>query len=669
MEICLRSQKSAETLDTANCSRKVTFAPQSHNQEIFLSTAIINVQAKDGKLLQARVLLDPGSQSTFISKNLKQKLDLDVFKINTNVNSINQSTMLMQLACKTVIHSMQDEYLSEVHCLIIPNITSVLPSSNVDVSKLNIPSTIALADPTFNIAAEVDMILGGDCFWKLLCAEQMNLNGPTLKKTKLGWVVGGPLYPSNVEHRRNTTHCHFLESQLSKEVEKFWELKNIPTTRRFSLEEQHCEEHFLATTMRYKSGKFITALPLKDDSNLLGDSYACAKSRLLSQERKFIKNESFEHQHKNFIQEYETLGHMVESTVKPEDTSYILPHNGVYNVNSITTKLRIVFDGSAETTSGVSLNDLQMLGPTLQSDLFSILVRFRLHPYVVFADIEKMYRMIWIREEDRKLKQILWRYNENEPIKTFTLNTVTYGTKPASNLAVRCPVELANKINNDLPHVSMVIKEDFYIDDLLYGFDGAKEGIEILNALKTVLQSAGFHLRKWKSNDIGILQSIAHADCKMNDVDLNFNEINKVLGLIWNCQPDNLSYKLSCTSRTIATKRTILQFLARIFDLLGLLGPCTVMMKMILQKLWSKKLGWDERIPTDLYNQWTVLQTEYTNLNDIEIPRFVNTVNSVRNEIQAFCDACISHIGLVYILDQLIQTIKLKCNFYAQKAE
>lgn len=43
--------------------------------------------------------------------------------------------------------------------------------------------------------------------------------------------------------------------------------------------------------------------------------------------------------------------------------------------SSSTTKLRVVFDASCKTSTGVSLNDKQLTGPTLQDDLFSIVGR------------------------------------------------------------------------------------------------------------------------------------------------------------------------------------------------------------------------------------------------------------------------------------------------------
>lgn len=62
---------------------------------------------------------------------------------------------------------------------------------------------------------------------------------------------------------------------------------------------------------------------------------------------------------------------------------YFLPHHDVYRSESITTKLRVVFNASSKTSNGKSLNQIQMVGPVLQDDLISIFLRFRMHKYVI----------------------------------------------------------------------------------------------------------------------------------------------------------------------------------------------------------------------------------------------------------------------------------------------
>lgn len=90
---------------------------------------------------------------------------------------------------------------------------------------------------------------------------------------------------------------------------------------------------------------------------------------------------------------------LTNEQIETDDKIYYFPHHGVLKNSSITTKLRVVFDGSAKSSTGISLNDVLRVGPTIQDDLFSILIRFRKHNYVIKGDITKMYRQVNIKTE------------------------------------------------------------------------------------------------------------------------------------------------------------------------------------------------------------------------------------------------------------------------------
>jgi len=53
-----------------------------------------------------------------------------------------------------------------------------------------------------------------------------------------------------------------------------------------------------------------------------------------------------------------------------------------------------------------------------------------------------MYRQVRIHEDDRKLQQILWRRFADEPLRTYELSTVMYGTASAPYLATHCLQQL-----------------------------------------------------------------------------------------------------------------------------------------------------------------------------------------------------------------------------------
>uniref|UniRef100_A0A915EKI3 Peptidase aspartic putative domain-containing protein n=1 Tax=Ditylenchus dipsaci TaxID=166011 RepID=A0A915EKI3_9BILA len=74
------------------------------------------------------------------------------------------------------------------------------------------------------------------------------------------------------------------------------------------------------------------------------------------------------------------------------------------SVAVITSKLRIVYDGSAKLNKQAkSLNSCLYRGPVLTSDLAGMLLRFRMLSIVITADIEKAFLQLGIRKADRNV--------------------------------------------------------------------------------------------------------------------------------------------------------------------------------------------------------------------------------------------------------------------------
>ncbi|XP_033318534.1 uncharacterized protein LOC117216123 [Bombus bifarius] len=330
-----------------------------------------------------------------------------------------------------------------------------------------------------------------------------------------------------------------------------------------------------------------------------------AMKRLISLCRRFQRDKRFEADYRAVIQEYVELGHMTKITTDNcTDDGYFLPHHGVIKESSQTTKLRVVFDGSAPTTTGVSLNDVLHTGPKLQDDLFFILLRFRSHQYVITGDVEKMYRQFLVRPEDRKFQQILWRNSDGE-VDTYQLNTVTFGLSAAPDLAIRCLKQLADDGGHRYPRAATVLQRDFYVDDVLTGVDRKVEARSLRTELTELLKLAGLNIRKWASNDRELLRGLSEQD--INDkLLLGESQTFKTLGVVWNSFDDSILYsvKINSTASRI-TKRTISSEIAKIYDPLGLLAPVIVRAKMLLQRLWTLKIDWDESLPADVHTEWS----------------------------------------------------------------
>lgn len=100
----------------------------------------------------------------------------------------------------------------------------------------------------------------------------------------------------------------------------------------------------------------------------------------------------------------------------PEPGKYFIPHHAVLKSDGDVSKIRVVFDASAATSSGKSLNDVLCIGPKLQADLRDILLCSRMHKYIFTADIVKMFRQILIHPEDRLYQHIFWRDSPDNEI-------------------------------------------------------------------------------------------------------------------------------------------------------------------------------------------------------------------------------------------------------------
>jgi len=174
---------------------------------------------------------------------------------------------------------------------------------------------------------------------------------------------------------------------------KFWELDNFqPETKCYSPMEKQCEDHFLQNVQKAQDSRLIVKLPFLEHTSALGESRDIATRRFLSLEKPLQKDQAIKKGYIEFMKEY---GHMKEVPhIHLPKSHYFIPHHCVLKPGSQTTKLRVVFDASAVTSSGKSLNDLMHKGPTVQNSLMSILLRFRMHKYLFTADIEKMYRQI-----------------------------------------------------------------------------------------------------------------------------------------------------------------------------------------------------------------------------------------------------------------------------------
>ncbi|XP_076387400.1 uncharacterized protein LOC143264382 [Megachile rotundata] len=612
----------------------------SCESEILLGTALITILDKYNREHTCRVLLDSGSQTHFITHKFAELLQLDKRNIDLSFSGLGQLNVNANYIIEANIKSKIGPYKAQVTFIALPSITGRLPLRQIDIRKLDLPRHIHLADPEFHIPGEIDALIGNALFYQLLETGQIKIGNSSviLQNTQLGWIVTGEVDNRTRIKQKATRVCH-LATSLDAQISRFWAMEEIPEQRFLSLEERNCESYFVKTVTRNEEGRYVVRLPFNDRRESLGDSKTMALRRFYSLERKLQLNIDLKTQYTAFLKEYLDLGHMTEIQ-NDNNVGYYLPHHAVVKDSSVTTKVRVVFDASAKISSGLSLNNTLLVGPTIQDTLFSILIRFRLHSIVIIADIEKMFRQILVHPDDREYQKILWRDNMDEAIRCFKLNTVTYGTAPAPFLATRSLVQLAVDEASNFPIASQILSKDFYMDDLLTGAENFEAALEVKRQCIGLAKSGGFNLRQWASNDIRLLAEL-ESDTQRTSLCLDFTESRKTLGIHWNPLDDRISYKFKQlpTEDSQLSKRILLSQIAQLFDPLGLLGPVIIRAKIIMQELWKLAIDWDDIVPQSVKQAWLEIRDDLHLLHSFAVPRRISIKDAINLELHGFSDA------------------------------
>jgi len=131
------------------------------------------------------------------------------------------------------------------------------------------------------------------------------------------------------------------------------------------------------------------------------------------------------------VKEYFPLGHAEQGPTKdllilPAEVFY-LPMHGVVKPDRTTTKLRIVFDASAKSRSGASLNDRLLIGPTVYPPISDIILKFRTNKIAITEDISNMFRTVVLHEKERDLHRFVFRCTPNERLKFYRMTKLTFG--------------------------------------------------------------------------------------------------------------------------------------------------------------------------------------------------------------------------------------------------
>ncbi len=626
-------------------------SPTIQSESRFLLTATLSLM-NDGNTVRARAILDTGAAVSFMSEETASALKLE--RVHTPIQVAGTTgESHCKFSVTTKLHSHDLSFSSDpITFAVLPKIPTLqTPPNKKELLDCTTFRSYQLADP--DLGGRVDLLLGVTDSLSLLTGETFKVNGLLAVPTQLGLCLSGPMLCSDPPP---ALMAMVPPTDLQDDLGRLWELDRVPEAPQWSAEDEAVLADFDRTHTRVDR-RFSVSLPRMTNPPPVGDTRKQAVSRLLANERSLLAKDKLDAFH-TVVREYLSLDH---AEIVPPSELHSTPHcylpvHGVFKETSTTTKVRAVFDASAKSSTGHSLNDTLLAGPNLYPPLTDVLIRFRYHGVAMSADISKMFREVLLNPEEKDWHRFLMRGTSGQ-ILDCRMKRLTFGVKSSPFLATHVLRTLARQHSSDFPAASAAILNSFYVDDLLASTDSLDSAIQLRSELSQLLSQSGMLLRKWRSNSSKLLNSIPpdlHEDNSQVSISPP-SQAHKALGLHWDTVCDNLHIAVPSLSVSPGpvTKRMIAARTAGVFDVLGLFSPTVVLARCIFQQTWKLGLSWDSPVPEDIQQHWDTWLSDLPTLHNHPVPRRLSPLSDSvisTSSLHGFCDASTMAYGAAVYL-------------------
>lgn len=656
-----------ENLQTATARQMCT-------AEVALMTLRAKV-AGINKTRIVRVLLDCGSQKSYILESLAVELGLPIVSKETVAHSLfggartdpklhNKYRVKLCSASQHKHPDLEFDFLDQnVICGDVPCVAKGPILKELKRNK------IWLSDVGSD-CPEIEMLIGSDIYGKILTGFVKQLKGGlTAVCTKLGWAVCGTYNDIATPKEQNTSMLCSLAIRDFK-ISDLWNLETIgildaQQNLTKTAEEEIAREQFLNSLSRNEEGRYCVGLPWLGYNVELPSNRHVAEKRLFSVTQRLRYLNKYEDYDKIF-KEWVNEG-VIEVVPDAELNSkgHYLPHHPVFKPDSLTTKIRPVFDASCKVNRAPSLNDCLFKGPNLIEEIPSLLLRFREKRIGVTSDIRRAFLQIELRKEDRDFVRFLWWEKENV-LKEFRHTRVVFGVTSSPFLLGGVIAFHLSQAPAERSSITQKLERSFYIDNCVTSVDNEKELVDFIKYSTKILAEAQMDLRMWifgpiENNVAGLIPMDLGTESTLNDS-------VPVLGVIWDREEDNISIgiKTAVLSENLS-KREVLSVTQTIFDPLGFLAPVLLPAKLLLREIWATKTDWDTSLPENMNTKFLKWYSNLKILSNLKIPRRIGFGDKSSWSLHTFCDAS-QHAYATVIFLRCEHDGKIFLNFVAAKS-
>ena len=653
----------------------------SNGPAIGLSIVPVKVRAVGSdKTIETYAFLDTGSNTSFCSQKLMKQLNIKGKKTTLSLTTMEKA----QSKTESSIVSLE---LSDLNGENLVRIGTVFSTPELPVTTRNLATKedmnrwIHLADiEVHRIEADVGLLIGCDVPEVLEPIEirRSQNGGPYATRAIFGWVINGPL-GRNGTSESTTNFVQAVNVSLEKQFESFCNREFMDTEYSsrpsFSREDNRALE-IMSNSVRLNDGHYEIALPWKKVPPELPNNRTMAERRLNFLKKRLEGDPSLMKNYSSFIEDLLKNGYarkVPDEQLTTDRHVWYLPHHPVFHPQK-PDKTRVVFDCSAK-FQGTSLNNELLQGPDLTNSLIGVLTRFRQGSVAFMADIEAMFHQVRVPLKECDVLRFLWWPNGDTTAnpEEFQMMVHLFGgisSPSCANYALKRTAE-DNK-EGFHTETTNTLERNFYVDDCLKSVETEEKAIHLAKDLRQLLQKGGFRLTKWMSNSRKVLESLPESERATTVKNLDFGNlhIERALGVRWEVISDRFCYLLTIKDRP-ATRRGILSIVSSIYDPLGFVSPFILLVKILLQDLCRRNLGWDEQIPEDALQRWknwlsTLPRLEETVIDRCFVPAEFGEIAS--RELHHFSDASQVAYGAVSYLRTVSKEGDIHCSFLIGKS-
>ncbi|XP_062602420.1 uncharacterized protein LOC134264140 [Saccostrea cucullata] len=586
-----------------------------------------------------------------------------------------------------------------IECSAIPNNRHEIPTCDVAIHHPHL-AQISSFIPPMDHTANISLLIGRDLLGAHYVLDQIrgDPSQPYAQRLPLGWVVIGETCLDGIHTPKSVDVMKTMCSNSEQPSQGIWIpcdqkmhitecIENQSVFRRTTTDNQpslSVEDRLFLTQMvsdmkKDSSGHWSAPLPFKRTRPTLPNNRQQALDRAVSLDKSLMKNPLKKTHFLEFMRNLFEAGHIeLEPQLPPNTECWYLPLFGVYHPQK-RDKIRGVFDSSAK-CDGVLLNDVLMTGPDLMNNLIGVLLRFRRESVAIVADIEQMFYSFLVDIEHRRYLRFIWHKENNfdEPLVDYQMKVHVFGNSPSPAVATyglrrRTADEAAAQYGSDMREF---VHRNFYVEDALSSHSSAEDEIDLLKRTQKALMEHGcLRLHKIASNSGEVLAAFSSQDLAkdLKDTELWADDLptQRSLGICWNLQHDYFTFKVNMEDKPF-TRRGVLSSINSLFDPLGFVAPVTIAGKAILREAMTSGLDWDEPLPPDFLQKWTIWKSSLKDLEHLQIPRTFSEMSVSKanyKELLIFSDASTMAIAAVAFLRQVSDTGKEQLGFIMGKAK